>query len=113
MLTGSNRAVVVPRRRLAEPKQSADFLDHLRMIARQHEVCYEIWPDWSAGSGVSHQKGFELLLCGVNGHVFREKGGFHSVPCCHHCAQTYSELHELAVDPAPQEGAIPTSNPLL
>jgi len=113
MLTGSNRAVVVPRRRLAEPKQIADFLDHLRMIARQHEVCYEIWPDWSAGSGVSHQKGFELLLCGVNGHVFREKGGFHSVPCCHHCAQTYSELHELAVDPAPQEGAIPTSNPLL
>jgi hypothetical protein len=96
MLTGANPGVTLPRRLPKEPKQSADLLEHLRLIARQHQVCYEIWPVWSTGEGETLQKGFVLLLCGVNGHVIREKGGLHSVPCCQHCAHTYSELHELA-----------------
>jgi hypothetical protein len=96
MLTDPNPAVTMRPRLLAQPKQSAEPLEHLRLIARQHQVCYEIWPVWSTREGVRRQKGFELLLCGVNGHVIRQRGGLHSVPCCQYCAHTYSELHELA-----------------
>ena len=98
MLTGSNATARAPHR--AQPKmlrkQKAAILEHLRLIARQHQVCYEIWPLWSTSDGVRTQKGFELLLCGVNGHVSQEGGVMHAVPCCEHCAHTYSELREIA-----------------
>ena len=94
MLAGSNHAVTTPPRlRAAQPKQSNDLLEHLRLIARQHQVCYEIWP---MAEGVRTHKGFELLLCGVNGHVVHEGGGLHTVPCCQQCAHTYSELRDIA-----------------
>jgi len=96
MLTDSNPATTAGPRLRAQLKQSADLLERLRLIVRQHQVCYEIWPVWSSEEGVSRQKGFELLLCGVNGHVVRERGGLHSVPCCQHCKHTYSDLRELA-----------------
>ena len=94
MLAGSNHAVTTPPRlRAAQPKQSNDLLEHLRLIARQHQVCYEIWP---MAEGVRTQTGFELLLCGVNGHVVHEGAGLHTVPCCQQCAHTYSELRDIA-----------------
>lgn len=98
MLTGSSAAAPVRQRaheKMVRRKQSAELLEHLRLIARQHQVCYEIWPLWSTAQGVKTQKGFELLLCGVNGHVFKEGGVLHAVPCCDHCAHTYSELREI------------------
>ena len=97
MLTGTNTVATVRRRLRTQRKQSAGFLEHLRRITREHQVCYEIWPLWSTSKGVRTQKGFELLLCGVNGHVVHEGGGsLHPVPCCEHCAHTYSELREIA-----------------
>jgi len=95
MLTASNPAVTVARRP-AGATQTTDRLEHLRLIARQHQVCYEIWPLFSTAQGVRTQKGFELLLCGVNGHLVHEGSGLHAVPCCQHCADTYSELREIA-----------------
>ena len=97
MLTGSTATV----RQREQPKtvrhtHSAGLVGHLRLIARQHQVCYEIWPLWSTAKGVRTQKGFELLLCGVNGHVSQEEGVLHVVPCCDHCAHTYAELREIA-----------------
>lgn len=99
MLTSSGATAQVRQR--AQPKtilhkQSTEPLEHLRLIARQHQVCYEIWPLWSTGKGVKTQKGFELLLCGVNGHVSQKRGVLHAVPCCEHCAHTYSELRQIA-----------------
>jgi hypothetical protein len=99
MLTGSTATAPVRERAHAKTirrKQSAELLEHLRLIARQHEVCYEIWPLWSTSQGARTQKGFELLLCGVNGHMSHESGVLHAVSCCHHCAHTYSELREIA-----------------
>ena len=97
MVTGSSAAAPARRHaKLAQGKRSAELLEHLRLIARQHQVCYEIWPLWSASHGVRTEKGFELLLCGVNGHVFREGAMLHAVPCCEHCAHTYCELREIA-----------------
>jgi len=96
MLTDLNPAVSLPRRQQETPKQGADLLKHLRLIVRQHQICYEIWPIWSTAEGISIQTGFELLLCGVNGHPISDGGGLHAVPCCQHCAQTYSKLREIA-----------------
>jgi hypothetical protein len=77
-------------------KRSAEFIEPLRLIARQHEVCYEIWPVWSNSQGVQKEVGFELLLCGVNGHVIQEGGALHGVSWCQHCARTFDELREIA-----------------
>jgi len=77
----------VRRRLQAQRKQRADHLDHLRLIVRRHQVCYEVWPVWSVSEGVRTQKSFELLLCGVNGDIICEGGGLHAVPCCQPCAE--------------------------
>lgn len=77
-------------------KKGAELIKHLRLIARQHKVCYEIWPVWSIVEGVKTQIGFELLLCGVNGHLRRERGILHPVAGCQHCARSYAELREIA-----------------
>jgi hypothetical protein len=75
---------------------AAALVEHFRSVVREHQVCYEIWPVWSTAEGVRTQRGFELLLCGVNGHAFQEGGTLHAVPCCQQCAHTYSELREIA-----------------
>ena len=80
----------------ARRKHSAEFIEQLRVIARQHQVCYEIWPVWSNSHGVRKEIGFELLLCGVNGHATQEGGVLHSVSWCQHCAHTFDELREIA-----------------
>ena len=77
-------------------KLRAKPIEHLRLMVREHQVCYEIWPVCSTSESVRTQGGFELLLCGVDGHSIREGGAFHSVPCCQTCAHTYSELREIA-----------------
>lgn len=97
MVTGSSAAAPLRRQaKLAQGKRSAERLERLQLIARQHQVCYEIWPFWSTSKGVRTETGFELLLCGVNGHVFSEGDMRHAVPCCEHCANTYYELKEIA-----------------
>ena len=100
MVTGSNAtASAQQQRHNAESprgKNSAELIRHLRSIARQHKVCYEIWPVWSILEGARNQIGFELLLCGVNGHLRREGGVLHAVERCQHCARSYSELQEIA-----------------
>jgi len=98
MFTGSNATAPAQQReqaRTPRPKGSAELLEHLRLIARQHQVCYEIWPVWSTSPGAKNQSGFQLLLCGVNGHVIREGRDLHSVPLCQHCSRTYGEMREI------------------
>ena len=87
-------AATVRRRLRVQRKHEPDAVEHLRLIARQHQVCYEIWPVWSTAGGKRTQTGFDLLLCGVNSP--HEGNGMHAVSCCTHCAHTYSELREIA-----------------
>ena len=96
MSTTLHGAASVRRRLRAQRKHGPALVEHLRLIARQHQVCYEIWPVWSTLGGKRTQRGFNLLLCGVNGHVVHEGNGSHAVFCCTHCANTYSELREIA-----------------
>ena len=99
MVTGSSATASAQQRQEAKSprgKKSAELIRHLRLIARQHKVCYEVWPVCSNLDGVSTQIGFELLLCGVNGHLRRERGVLHPVASCQHCARSYAELLEIA-----------------
>ena len=96
MSTTLHGAATVRRRLRAQRKRGLDLVEHLRLIARQHQVCYEIWPAWLSLGGKRMQEGFDLLLCGVNGHVIHDGNGCHAVSCCAHCAHTYSELREIA-----------------
>ena len=99
MVTGSSATASAQQRQEAKSsrgKKSLELIRHLRLIARQHKVCYEIWPVWSMSEGVRTPRGIELLLCGVNGHLRREGGVLHPVAGCQHCARSCAELREIA-----------------
>lgn len=68
--------------------------DRFREIVRSHQVCYEVWPEWSTKDGRKIQIGFELQVCGVNEHAGQT--GNHPVPGCPHCFHTYGELRQIA-----------------
>jgi hypothetical protein len=99
MVTGSSATGSGQQRQAAKTtrgKQSLELFRHLRLIARQHKLCYEIWPVGSISEGEPTPTGFELSLCGVNGHLRREGGVLHPVADCQHCANSYAELREIA-----------------
>ncbi len=78
------------------------LVKHLLEIARRHQVCYEVWPEWSVAEGRRIRIGFELQLCGANSHVSEEPDN-HSVPGCAHCVSTYNELRQIAEWILPRE----------
>lgn len=69
---------------------------HLREIVQQHQVCYEVWPEWYMKDGRKLQIGFELQLCGVNSHAGSSGDTRHPVPGCPICLHTYNELRKIA-----------------
>jgi hypothetical protein len=77
--------------------------EHLREIAHRHQLCYEVWPEWSVAEERKIQIGFELQLCGTNTHDSGD-GSDHPVPGCSHCFSTYGELREIAESILPPEG---------
>lgn len=84
-------------------EQSALLTERLREIARRHQVCYEVCPEWSIAEGRRIQIGFELELCGVNEHVVENGSRRHPVPRCMHCFRTYGELRQIAEWILPRE----------
>ena len=75
-------------------QQAATLVERLKEIARTHQTCYEVWPEWSTKDGQKIQIGFELQLCGVNEHA--GQNGNHPVPGCPRCVHTYGELRQIA-----------------
>ena len=73
----------------------------LRQIARDHEVCYELYPEWSIAEGRKIKIGFELELCGVNRHALDHER--RPVPGCAYCAKTYDEMRDIAAWILPKE----------
>ena len=80
---------------ISDPARN-ELLNRLRGIVQEHQVCYEVWPEWSMKDGVKIKIGFELQLCGVNSHVASDGGLQHPVPGCPICFRTYNELREIA-----------------
>ena len=96
MVTGLGKSASRQEAKYSGRRQSVEFIRPLRLIARQHKACYEIWPLSSISEEVPTSSGFELLLCGVNGHLRRESGALHPVADCQHCARSYAELRAIA-----------------
>ena len=96
MVTGSGSSASRQEAKSSRGKQSVELIGPLRLIARQYRACYEIWPLSSISEEVPTSSGFELLLCGVNGHLRRERGALHPVADCQHCARSYTELRAIA-----------------
>ena len=65
----------------------------LQNIVLRHQVCYEVWPEWS-GCGRARRIGHCVTLCGVNDG--NDCGRGHHVPGCPHCWFTYDELRKIA-----------------
>jgi hypothetical protein len=66
----------------------------LRNIVLRHQVCYEVWPEWSGCGGRARRIGYCLTLYGVNDRNVCVRG--HHVPGCPHCGFTYDALRKIA-----------------
>jgi hypothetical protein len=80
-------------------QRSAGTLECLSEIARRHQVCYEVCPEWSTKDGKKIQIGFELELCGISGN----DTCLHPVPGCAHCVRAYNEIREIGEWILPRE----------
>lgn len=77
-------------------------IEHLREIARKHQVCYELWPERSVAEGRKIQIGFELQLCGANEHL-ATNGVQVPIPGCGYCLLTFEEMKQIAEWILPRE----------
>ena len=69
-------------------------LEALQEVVLRHQVCYEVWPEWSGSGGRARRIGYCVSLCGVNKEASCVRG--HHVPGCVHCGVTYEALREIA-----------------
>ena len=66
----------------------------LQNVVLRHQVCYEVWPEWSGCGGRVRRIGYSVSICGVNEEVECVTG--HHVPGCPHCGLTYDALRKIA-----------------
>jgi len=82
------------RRTVPSSTDEPTIPEALRKAVLRHEVCYEVWPEWSGGGGRAKRIGYCVSLCGVNDGVNCTRG--HHVPGCAHCGVTYDDLRQIA-----------------
>jgi hypothetical protein len=80
-------------------------IEVLKAIAQKHDVCYEVWPEWSFVGNERVKIGFVLELYGANEHEDGRKG-CHMSPGCRICRETFEELKKIAEWIMPQEERI-------
>jgi len=68
--------------------------DVLQNVVLRHQVCYEVWPEWSGCGGRARRIGYCVTLYGVNDRNDCVRG--HHVPGCPHCGSTYDALCKIA-----------------
>ena len=68
--------------------------DVLQNVVLRHQVCYEVWPEWSGCGGRARRIGYCVTLYGVNDRNDCVRG--HHVPGCLHCGFTYDALRKIA-----------------
>lgn len=74
------------------PLQQPELIERLRDISRDHQVCYEVYPEWSTKDGQKIQIGFELELCGISSN----DKCLHPLPGCPYCWRAYDDIREIA-----------------
>lgn len=98
MLRDSEKGLPSRREHVKTPrrKKGHALVEHLRSVAREHQVCYEVWPVLSVYKGAREEVGFEVMLCGVSVHSGQNENALQAVPYCQHCARIYDDLRDLA-----------------
>ena len=76
------------------PIDAPTIREALRNVVLRHQVCYEVWPEWSGCGGRVRRIGHCVTICGVNDGIDCVVG--HHVPGCPHCGLTYEELNKIA-----------------
>ena len=82
------------RRALPSSTDEPKIPEALQNVVLQHEVSYEVFPEWSGCGGRARRIGYCISICGVNDQVDCVRG--HHVPGCAHCGRTYDDLRKIA-----------------
>ena len=81
-------------RAVPSPIDAPKIPEALRNVVVRHQVCYEVWPEWSGCGGRARRIGYCVTICGVNDRI--DCVCDHHVPGCPHCYSTYDELRKIA-----------------
>lgn len=66
-------------------------IEPVKQLVTEHQVCYEVWPEYLMVQGNKVQVGFSLELCGTHGHERSQP-----LPGCSQCYQVYEDLRRIA-----------------
>jgi hypothetical protein len=105
------RASVVPStqvttsRHVTYTEGSQPSAEDLKALAQKHQVCYEVWPEWSLVEGQRVKIGYMLELYGANAHEDGQDA-CHLGPGCGSCRETYEDMKRIAEWIMPQEERI-------
>ena len=83
-----------PLRGLPSSLDGPTIPEDLQNVVLRHQVCYEVWPEWSGCGGRARRIGYCVNICGVTYGVDCIRG--HHVPGCAHCGLTYDEIRKIA-----------------
>ncbi|MEW5976373.1 MAG: hypothetical protein AB1898_11285 [Acidobacteriota bacterium] len=75
-----------------------EHIDQLKTFVLDHQVCYEVWPEYLIVKRKRVQVGFGLELCGIHG-----QHNTHPMPGCPQCYEVYTKLRKIAEWIEPQE----------
>jgi len=76
----------------AGEKQRQEELQSLQRLVKDHQVCWEVWPEYNRDeNGKTVQIGFDLMLEGTYDHSQHEEA-----PGCPECVKVYGDLKRIA-----------------
>lgn len=87
-------AIANPLRAVPSSLDEPTIPEDLQNVVLRHQVCYEVWPEWSGCGGRARRIGYCVNICGVTDGVDCVRG--HHVPGCLHCGLTYDEICKIA-----------------
>jgi len=90
----AQRAIANLLRAVPSSLDESTVPEDLQDVVLRHQVCYEVWPEWSGCGGRARRIGYCVSICGVNDGVDCVSG--HHVPGCPHCGLTYDEICKIA-----------------
>lgn len=80
------------------PGNTQEDIKQLKELVLEHQVCYEVWPEYLMVQGKRVQIGFNLELCGTHGHE-----SSHPLPGCPQCQEVFEDLRKMAEWIQPRE----------
>lgn len=73
------------------PGETWEEMEPVKQLVTEHQVCYEVWPEYLMAQGKKVKVGFGLELCGTHGHESSRP-----LPGCPQCYQVFKNLEKIA-----------------